>query len=153
MRILLADSANMQERDAERENRKHRRPACAGGEPLYTLDDALDVQQQVRVVPYGQPVEVLPGVELVFRDAGHILGSASVWLRLREGALERRVAFSGDLGQYDTPILRDPEPGPACGPRVDGEHLRRRACTASARPRSRNSARSCARRVATAATC
>ena len=114
VRILLADSANMQQRDAERENRKHRRPGAPAAEPLYTLDDALDVQQQVRVVPYGQPVEVLPGVDLVFRDAGHILGSASVWLRLREGALERRVTFSGDLGQYDTPILRDPEPGPAC---------------------------------------
>jgi len=114
VRILLADSANMQQRDAERDNRKHRRPGAPAAEPLYTLEDALDVQQQVRVVGYGQPVEVLPGVELVFRDAGHILGSASVWLRLREGGLERRVTFSGDLGQYDTPILRDPEPGPAC---------------------------------------
>ena len=112
VRILLADSANMQQRDAERENRKHRRPGAPAAEPLYTLDDALDVQQQVRVVPYRQPVEVLPGVELVFRDAGHILGSASVWLRLREGGLERRLAFSGDLGQFDSPILRDPEPGP-----------------------------------------
>ena len=113
VRILLADSATMQERDAERANRKRagdgRRPAA---EPLYTLADAMDVLQQVRTVPYGRAVEVMPGVELVFRDAGHILGSASVWLTLREGGLERRLAFSGDLGQYDTPILRDPEPGP-----------------------------------------
>jgi metallo-beta-lactamase family protein len=112
VRILLADSATMQERDAERENRRRardgRRPSA---EPLYTLADAMDVLQQVRTVPYGRAVEVLPGVELVFRDAGHILGSTSVWLALREGALERRLAFSGDLGQYDTPILRDPEPG------------------------------------------
>ena len=112
-RILLADSATMAQRDAERENRKRQR---AGGrhpvEPLYTLEDALDVLQQFRTVRYGQAVEVLPGVELVFRDAGHILGSASVWLTLREGALERRVTFSGDIGQFDTPILRDPEPGP-----------------------------------------
>jgi len=64
-------------------------------------------------VRYGQPVEVLPGVEVTFRDAGHILGSASVWLTLREGEFVRRVTFSGDVGQYDTPILRDPEPGPA----------------------------------------
>ena len=113
VRILLADSATMQERDAERENRKRRRD---GGkrpvEPLYTLDDALDVLQQFRSVRYGQAVEVLPGVELTFRDAGHILGSASAWLTLREGPLERRLVFSGDLGQYDSPILRDPEPGP-----------------------------------------
>jgi len=80
-------------------------------EPLYTLDDALGVLQQFRTVGYGEPVEVLPGVELTFRDAGHILGSTSVWLRLREGEVERRIVFSGDVGQYDTPILRDPESG------------------------------------------
>jgi len=114
LRILLADSATMQERDAERANRKRQKSGARGLiEPLYTLEDALDLLQQVRTVRYGQPVEVLPGVELTFRDAGHILGSASVWLRLREGELVRRVTFSGDLGQYDTPILRDPEPGPA----------------------------------------
>jgi metallo-beta-lactamase family protein len=112
-RILLADSANMQARDAERENRRRQREGVrAFVEPLYSLEDAHDVLQQFRTVGYGQPVEVLPGVELTFRDAGHILGSTSVWLRLREGALERRLAFSGDVGQFDTPILRDPEPGP-----------------------------------------
>src|SRR5512139_4295447 len=111
LRILLADSATMQERDAERENRKRRTSGARRlAEPLYTLEDALDVLQQVRTVRYGNSVEVLPGVELTFRDAGHILGSTSVWLRLREGGLERRIVFSGDVGQYDTPILRDPEP-------------------------------------------
>ena len=114
VRILLADSANMQERDAERENRHRRRDGDKRlVEPLYTLDDALGVLQQFRTVGYGEPVEVLPGVELTFRDAGHILGSTSVWLRLREGEVERRIVFSGDVGQYDTPILRDPESGPA----------------------------------------
>jgi metallo-beta-lactamase family protein len=114
LRILLADSATMQERDAERENRRRRKAhRKQSAEPLYRLDDALEVLQQVRTVGYGQAVEVLPGVELTLRDAGHILGSASVWLRLREGVLERRVVFSGDVGQYDTPILRDPEAGPA----------------------------------------
>jgi len=114
MRILLADSATMQERDAERDNRKRQKNGLRGGvEPLYTLEDALDLLQQVRAVRYGQPVEVLPGVELTFRDAGHILGSASVWLTLHEGDRVRRVTFSGDVGQYDTPILCDPEPGPA----------------------------------------
>jgi metallo-beta-lactamase family protein len=113
-RILLADSATMQERDAERANRRRQREGDPRViEPLYTLEDALDVLQQFRTVRYGQPVEVLPGVELTFRDAGHILGSTSVWLTLREGALERRLVFSGDVGQYDMPILRDPEAGPA----------------------------------------
>jgi metallo-beta-lactamase family protein len=114
MRILLADSANMQERDAERDNRKRQKSGARGVvEPLFTLEDALDVLQQVRTVRYGDATDVLPGVELTFRDAGHILGSASVWLTLREGGLVRRVTFSGDVGQYDSPILRDPEPGPA----------------------------------------
>jgi metallo-beta-lactamase family protein len=114
MRILLADSANMQERDAERASRKRQKSGAQGGiEPLYTLEDALDVLQQVRTVRYGDAIEVLPGVELTFRDAGHILGSASVWLTLREGDLVRRVTFSGDVGQYDSPILCDPQPGPA----------------------------------------
>jgi metallo-beta-lactamase family protein len=114
VRILLADSATMQERDAERANRRREKAGGKGhAAPLYTLDDALDVLQQVRTVRYELPVEVLPGVEVTFRDAGHILGSASVWLTLREGDLVRRLTFSGDIGQYDTPILRDPEAGPA----------------------------------------
>jgi metallo-beta-lactamase family protein len=113
VRILLADGATMAERDAERENRKLQKAGDPRRvEPLYTLEDALAVLQLFRTVQYGHATDVLPGVELVFRDAGHILGSASVWLRLREGDLERRLVFSGDVGQFDTPILRDPEPGP-----------------------------------------
>jgi metallo-beta-lactamase family protein len=111
-RILLADGAAMAERDAERANR--RRNSNEGKrrvEPLYTLEDAEATLRMFRTVPYGHAAEPLPGVEVTFRDAGHILGSASVSLRLREGTLERRVVFSGDLGQYDSPILRDPEGG------------------------------------------
>jgi metallo-beta-lactamase family protein len=114
VRILLADGATMAERDAERENRRRKKAGDPRQvEPLYTLEDAQAALQLFRTVRYGQAMEVLPGVELVFRDAGHILGSASVWLRLREGELERRLVFSGDVGQFDTPILRDPEAGPA----------------------------------------
>jgi metallo-beta-lactamase family protein len=113
-RILLADSANMQERDSERVNRRRKREGDRRAvAPLYTGDDALEVLRQFRTVRYGVPTELLPGVELTFRDAGHILGSTSVWLSLREGTRERRLVFSGDVGQYDMPILRDPEPGPA----------------------------------------
>jgi metallo-beta-lactamase family protein len=113
-RILLLDSANMQQRDAERETRKRQRNGAGKPvQPLYTLDDAEAVLRLFRVVPYHQPFDVMPGVVLTFRDAGHILGSASVWLSLGEGGVTRTVAFSGDLGQYDSPILRDPEPGPA----------------------------------------
>ena len=114
VRILLADSAAMAEREAERDNRRRaerRDHRVAVAEPLYTVEDAAETVAQIRTVPYGREVEVLPGVNLTFHDAGHILGSASVWLRLREDGLERRILFSGDLGQYDSPILRDPESG------------------------------------------
>ncbi len=109
-RILLADSANMSEREAERDNRKrsqkgNHRPV----EPLYTVDDAAATVAQMRTLPYGRETEVVPGLAVTFRDAGHILGSASVWLRLTEGGTERRLLFSGDLGQYGSPILCDPE--------------------------------------------
>ena len=109
-RILLADCAAMSEREAERANRKRSQKGTPRNvEPLYTVQDAADTIAQMRAVPYAQETEVLPGLSVTFRDAGHILGSASVWLRLREGDLERRIVFSGDLGQYDSPILRDPE--------------------------------------------
>jgi metallo-beta-lactamase family protein len=112
VRILLADSAAMAERDAERENR-HRdgRDGRPPVEPLFSHEDAERTLKLFRTVRYGEELEVGGGVRLRFRDAGHILGSSSVWLRLREDAVERRLAFSGDLGQFDSPILRDPEAG------------------------------------------
>ena len=104
-RILLADSAYLAEREARRENERRRTESFA---PLYTVEEAKQAVGSIRTLRYDAPQEVLPGVELTFRDAGHILGSACVELRLREGAVERRVVFSGDLGQYGSPILRDP---------------------------------------------
>ena len=111
-RILLADSASMGEREAERFRRRQAegRGSHARGypEPLFTTDDAVETLRQFRTVPYQQPTEVVPGVTLTFRDAGHILGSAGVWLQLQEGGSSCRLVFSGDVGQYDSPILRDP---------------------------------------------
>jgi metallo-beta-lactamase family protein len=112
VRILLADSASLAKRDAERINRKRGRSGDERRvEPLFTEADAELTLKQMRPVALGEPIEVLPGVQLRYRDAGHILGSASVWLTLSEGGIHRRLVFSGDLGQYDSPILRDPEPG------------------------------------------
>lgn len=111
-RILLADSAHMAEREAERCQRRQaeHRDAHARGqrEPLFTTDDATETLRQFKTVPYQQPREVMPGVVLSFRDAGHILGSAGVWLELEEEGRRSRVVFSGDIGQFDSPILRDP---------------------------------------------
>ncbi|MGL6223787.1 MAG: MBL fold metallo-hydrolase RNA specificity domain-containing protein, partial [Steroidobacteraceae bacterium] len=112
VRILLADSAHMAEREAERFQRRqaeHRgAPARGQREPLFTTDDATETLRQFKTVPYQQPHEVVPGVVVSFRDAGHILGSAGVWLELEEEGRRARVVFSGDIGQFDSPILRDP---------------------------------------------
>jgi metallo-beta-lactamase family protein len=111
-RILLADSAFMAEREAERFRRRQaehgNRRARGYPEPLFTVDDATETLRQFQTVAYERPTTVLPGVTVTFRDAGHILGSASVWLQLEEAGTRRRVVFSGDVGQYDSPILRDP---------------------------------------------
>jgi metallo-beta-lactamase family protein len=108
-RIMLRDSAFINEKDTEWENRRRERSGLPLVEPLYTQDDAEAVMQQFRDVGYGEPVELCPGVRLTLHDAGHILGSAIVALDLEEGSERRRVVFSGDLGHRDAPILRDPE--------------------------------------------
>jgi metallo-beta-lactamase family protein len=112
-RILLADSASMAEREAERFRRRQAEHGGRGRrgflEPLFTVDDATETLRQFSVVAYDAPTTVLPGVTVTFRDAGHILGSASVWLQLEDHGTRRRVVFSGDVGQYDSPILRDPD--------------------------------------------
>ena len=111
LRIMLADAASLAERDAELDNR-HRRDGRADHAPLFTSDDVARTLKQVRVVPYDDPCEILPGVRLVLRDAGHILGSASVELAAVSDGRERVLVFSGDLGMKGTPILRDPAPVP-----------------------------------------
>lgn len=107
--ILLQDSAHLHEKDAEYENRrraqKHEDPIS----PLYTVDDAREALRLFKALPYSKRQEILPGVELRYRDAGHILGSCIVELWLQEDQRRSKIVFSGDLGQYDTPILNDPE--------------------------------------------
>jgi metallo-beta-lactamase family protein len=103
--ILLADAAHLEERDAEYQSRKTGKNI----KPLYTAEDGERVVRQLRGVKYRVETEVVPGVRFRFRDAGHILGSCSVEIWAQENGVERKIVFSGDLGQYDTPILRDPE--------------------------------------------
>lgn len=107
-RIMLEDSARLAESDAERDNRKRRSPDEGPLVPLYTAADVERTLQQFESLPYDQQQDILPGVTLRYAEAGHILGSASVELWLKSGKLARKLVFSGDLGQYDTPILRDP---------------------------------------------
>lgn len=105
MRIMLLDSASIAESEAERSNRR-RAQGQAEAMPLYTREDVEATMQRVEPLPYDSPRTILPGVEIVFREAGHILGSSAVELRA-EG---RTLVFSGDIGPKGTPILRDPAP-------------------------------------------
>jgi metallo-beta-lactamase family protein len=104
--ILLADAAHLAERDAEYRSRKTGKKV----KPLYTLAEGEEVMRQLEGQRYREKFEVIPGVIARFKDAGHILGSCVVEVWVKEGGIERKVVFSGDLGQYDTPILRDPDP-------------------------------------------
>jgi metallo-beta-lactamase family protein len=104
MPIMLLDAASLSEQDAEHAN-DHRRPGEPEVQPLYTRDDVDAAMRLVKPLPYDTRTTVLPGIDVVFRDAGHILGSSIVELH----ADDRTLVFSGDLGPKGTPILRDPE--------------------------------------------
>jgi metallo-beta-lactamase family protein len=111
---MLADSAFIQEKDAEWVNRRERRRGPDAIEPLYTAEDALGVMALFDSVEYGQVFEPLPGLAVEYRDAGHILGSATMTLTIREGGRTVTLGFTGDVGRGGRPILRDPDPMPDC---------------------------------------
>ncbi len=110
--VLLRDSAGLGERDAERENRRRLRRGKKPIKPLYTSADAMAAVKAMVGHRYNTTIDVLPGIQVTFHDAGHIMGSCIVEVVATENDITRRVVFSGDLGQYDTPILRDPAPLP-----------------------------------------
>ena len=109
MKIMLLDSAHIQESDAEYENRKGERAGREHVEPLYTEQDALDVFKYVTTCEYKEKVNLCEGVSAVFTDAGHLLGSASITLELEENGVHKTLVFSGDIGNVDQPIIRDPQ--------------------------------------------
>lgn len=106
--VMLKDSAYIQERDAEFINKKHVKTGLPPVEPLYSADDVDEALPLFRGVDYDQTFQVEEGIEARFVDAGHILGSASVALNMRENSTVTRLAFTGDLGRPNLPILRDP---------------------------------------------
>ena len=109
MKIMLLDSAHIQESDAEYENRKGERAGLEHVDPLYTEQDALDVFKYVTTCEYKEKVDLCEGVSAVFTDAGHLLGSASITLELEENGVHKTIVFSGDIGNVDQPIIRDPQ--------------------------------------------
>lgn len=104
--VMLLDSAHIQEKDAEFLRRRGREPVA----PLYTQADIPPLMNQMIGLPYDRPFDVVPGIRATFVDAGHILGSASVVLDCTEGGVARRLVFSGDIGRWGLPIIRDPQP-------------------------------------------
>lgn len=109
--IMLLDSAKIQEMDAEYYNRK-KRDNEAEKKPLYTMEDVGATMRQFASYNYEQWFHIHPDVRVLYRDAGHILGSASVTLEIKEGDKIVRFGFTGDIGRPHRPILGDPLPMP-----------------------------------------
>lgn len=109
LQIMLRDSAHIQVSDAEWKNRKAQRAGGPLVEPVYDLEDAEGALGLLRPCRYGERLPVLEGVAIRFTDVGHLLGSAAIELWLREGEKERKVVFSGDVGNTNQPLLRDPQ--------------------------------------------
>lgn len=107
--IMLRDSANIQEKEAEWENKKRLRKGLQPVEPLYTLTDAEDVPGLVYSADYDKTIRVDENISFVLKDAGHILGSAIVVLSINEDGVMKTLTFTGDLGNFNIPIIRDYE--------------------------------------------
>jgi len=108
LEIMLKDAASLQERDTEWENKRRRRAGKKEIEPLYTLEDVEAALSQCSGFSYAQRHIVADGVAVCFRDAGHILGSAIVEIFINEDGEEKKLVFSGDLGNSCAALLRDP---------------------------------------------
>lgn len=110
--LMLLDSAKIQENDAEYHNRKFRSNDESEQQPLYKVEDVQQVMKQFASFSYEQWFHISPDVRVLFRDAGHILGSANITLEIREGDKRTRFGFTGDIGRPNRPILEDPTPMP-----------------------------------------
>lgn len=107
--IMLLDSAHIQEKDARYVNKRHRKRNEPLVTPLYTEEDAEAVLDHFVGVGYGAPFTPVPGVRVEYRDAGHILGAASMVLEITENGRTINLGFTGDVGRPNRPILRDPQ--------------------------------------------
>ena len=109
---MLADSASLQEMDAKYVNRQNEKQGLPFIKPLYTLHDVARTMRLFQTVEFQRPLEILPGIKMTFRNAGHILGSASVSLEIAEGRDKKKVtalAFTGDLGRKGAAVVKDPD--------------------------------------------
>jgi metallo-beta-lactamase family protein len=109
--IMLLDSANLQQEDAEFKKKRHQKASRRGPypeAPLYTIDDAKASFPLFSPVEYQKTVSIGKGIEATFYDAGHVLGSSMIKVKIRQKGEERTILFSGDIGRRGKPILRDP---------------------------------------------
>ncbi|WP_293895930.1 MBL fold metallo-hydrolase RNA specificity domain-containing protein [Sphaerochaeta sp. UBA5856] len=107
--IMLADSGHIQEMEAEWKSRKAVRAGKKGVEPLYTVEDAQNAMQFFESCVYDEICDIDEGIKVRFNDAGHLLGSSSIELWLKEGKERRKLVFSGDIGNFDQPLIKDPD--------------------------------------------
>lgn len=106
--IMLRDSAHIQMFEAEWRNRKGRRQGKAEYIPAYTMEDAMGVIRNFVPCPYEKTIKPAEGIKVRFVDAGHLLGSASIEIVIKEGDVEKKIVFSGDIGNTDQPLIKDP---------------------------------------------
>ena len=106
-RIMLLDCAHIQESEMEWQNRKNKRSGKNTNEPVYTAEDAETAIAHLRPVRYGETVQVAENITVRFSDVGHLLGSACIEVWMQEEEEQRKIVFSGDLGNYNQPIIRN----------------------------------------------
>lgn len=106
--IMLRDSAHIQEFEAEWKNRKGRRAGREEIMPLYTMEDAQGVLEQFIGCDYNKVIEVCPGIRIRFVDVGHLLGSSCIEVWVSENGLQKKIVFSGDVGNTHQPLIKDP---------------------------------------------
>lgn len=107
--IMLRDSAHIQEFEAEWRNRKAKRSGAEVYEPLYTTADAETAIQLLSPCDYDQRINLCEGIDVRFNDMGHLLGSASIEVWVTENDINRKIVFSGDVGNINQPIIKDPQ--------------------------------------------
>ncbi|TRW90354.1 MBL fold metallo-hydrolase RNA specificity domain-containing protein [Candidatus Methylobacter oryzae] len=108
LELMLMDAAHLQLRDTEWENKRRERAGKPLLEPLYTEEDVKTLLSLRRPIAYGVETEILPGLSVSFHEAGHILGSSIVRLRINDEDKTKTLVFSGDLGNMNSPLMRDP---------------------------------------------
>lgn len=106
--IMLRDSAHIQEFEAEWRNRKNKRSGREAFVPLYTMEDVEGILQHFIGIDYNREITISEGITIRFVDVGHLLGSSSIEVRIKEEEEERILVFSGDIGNVDQPIIKDP---------------------------------------------